>query len=102
MTQAALAQLKSGIAGETIAFAPTGEVIVAAGEKGGKEATARLRKVVGDYTEQVNADLQQREADEARAVEQKVETGRSAACVAATPASPALSWPWARWASSPR
>ena len=57
---------------ETIAFAPTGEVIVAAGDKGGKEATARLRKVVAEYTEQVNADLQQREADEARAVEQKV------------------------------
>ncbi len=71
-TAALLSELKSGVAEETIAFAPTGEVIVAAGDKGGKEATARLRKVVGEYTEQVNADLQQREADEARAVEQKV------------------------------
>ena len=51
---------------------------MAAGEKGGKEATARLRKIVGEYTEQVNADLQQREADEARAVEQKVEDLRAA------------------------
>ena len=76
-TQAALAELKSGVADETIAFAPTGEVIVAAGDKGGKEATARLRKIVGEYTEQVNADLQQREADEARAVEQKVEDLRA-------------------------
>ncbi len=71
-TEALLAELKSGEAAETIAFAPTGEVVVASGAKGGKEATARLRKVVGEYTEQVNADLQQREADEARAVEQKV------------------------------
>jgi DNA-directed RNA polymerase subunit beta' len=77
-TQAALAELKTGVAAETIAFAPTGEVVVAAGDKGGKEATARLRKIVGDYTEQVNADLQQREADEARAVEQKIEDLRAA------------------------
>src|SRR5689334_12785037 len=77
-TQAALAELKTGVAESTIAFAPTGEVVVAAGDKGGKEATARLRKIVGDYTEQVNADLQQREADEARAVEQKVEDLRAA------------------------
>ena len=73
-----LAALKCGVAEETIAFAPTGEVVLAAGEKAGKEATARLRKVVGDYTEQVNADLQQREADEARAVEQKVADLRAA------------------------
>jgi len=73
-----LAELKTGVAEETIAFAPTGEVVVAAGDKGGKDATARLRKIVGDYTEQVNADLQQREADEARAVEQKVADLRAA------------------------
>jgi len=71
-TEGQLSALKTGVAEETIAFAPTGEVIVATGDKGGKEATARLRKVVAEYTEQVNADLQQREADEARAVEQKV------------------------------
>ena len=77
VTQAALAELKSGVAAETIAFEPTGEVVVAAGDKGGKEATARLRKIVSEYTEQVNADLQQREADEARAVEQKVDDLRA-------------------------
>ena len=78
VTQSALAELKSGVAEETIAFAPTGEVIVAAGDKGGREATARLRKVVGEYTEQVNAELQQRAADEARAVDQKVDDLRAA------------------------
>ena len=71
-TEALLAVLKAGVAEETIAFGPTGEVVVASGDKGGKEATARLRKIVGDYSEQVNAELQQRAADEARAVEQKV------------------------------
>src|SRR5688572_13020726 len=71
-TQALLAELKSGEATETIAFTPTGEVVVAAGDKGGKDATARLRKIVGEYTEQVNGDLKQREADEARVVEQKI------------------------------
>ncbi|MFP5343227.1 MAG: DNA-directed RNA polymerase subunit beta' [Candidatus Limnocylindria bacterium] len=71
-TEAALAELGKEAAAETIAFGPTGEVVVAAGDKGGKDATARLRKIVSEYTETVNADLQQREADEARAVEQKI------------------------------
>ncbi|MBA2756510.1 MAG: DNA-directed RNA polymerase subunit beta' [Chloroflexi bacterium] len=72
VTEAQLTALGSGSAEETIAFAPTGEVVIAAGDAGGKTATTRLRKVVREYTEQVNAALQQREADEARAVEQKV------------------------------
>ena len=38
----------------------------------------RLRKIVGDETERVNAELQQREADEARAVEQKIADLRAA------------------------
>ena len=76
--EARLAELKSGVAEETIAFAPTGEVVVAAGDKGGKDATARLRKIVGAHTEQVNAEIQQREADEARAVEQKKDDLRAA------------------------
>jgi DNA-directed RNA polymerase subunit beta' len=71
-TEALLAELGTGEAADAVAFAPTGEVIVAAGAKGGKDATARLRKVVSEYSEQVNADLQQREADEERAVEQKI------------------------------
>ena len=35
-------------------------------------ATARLRKVVSEYSEQVEAEFKQRDADEARAVDQKV------------------------------
>ena len=70
--ETALTALKSGVAEDTIAFAPTGEVVVAAGEKGGKEATAKLRKIASGASERVDADLRQREADEARAVEQKI------------------------------
>jgi DNA-directed RNA polymerase subunit beta' len=70
--EARLAELKTGVAEDTIVFAPTGEVVVAAGAKGGKEATAALRKIVSAATEGVTAELQQRERDEERAVEQKV------------------------------
>ena len=76
--EAQLAKLGSTAADETIAFEPTGEVIVAAGDKGGREATSRLRKIVGAETERVNEELQQREADEARATEQKVADLQSA------------------------
>ena len=70
--EAQLAELKTGVAEDSIVFAPTGEVVVAAGGKGGKEATAALRKIVSAETERVNAELQQREKDEERAVDQKV------------------------------
>jgi DNA-directed RNA polymerase subunit beta' len=70
--EADLAALKTGVAEETIAFPSTGEVLVAAGEKGGRDAAARLRKIVGDFTEQVNSELETRERDEARAVDQKI------------------------------
>jgi DNA-directed RNA polymerase subunit beta' len=70
--EAQLAELKSTPAPETIVFAPTGEVVVAEGGKAGKEATAALRKIVSAETERVNAELQQREKDEERAVEQKI------------------------------
>ena len=49
--EARLAELKTGVAEDTIVFAPTGEVVVAAGAKGGKEATAALRKIVSAETE---------------------------------------------------
>jgi DNA-directed RNA polymerase subunit beta' len=75
--EARLAELKTGTAEDTIAFGPTGEVVVASGDKGGKDATARLRKIVQAETERVNAELQQREKDEERAVEQKIEDLRS-------------------------
>ncbi len=78
VVQAQLKELKTGVVDETIVFAPTGEVIVAAGEKGGKEAVARLRSVVSAETERVNDELQSRERDEATAVDQKVADLRAA------------------------
>jgi len=74
--EARLAELK-GPAKDTLAFEPTGEVVVKAGDSAGKDATARLRKIVGAETERVNAELQQRERDEERAVEQKIEDLRA-------------------------
>src|SRR5437870_3967457 len=76
--EARLAELKTGAAEESIVFEPTGEVIVAEGEKGGKAATAKLRAVVGTETERVNEEIQQRERDEETAVEQKVADLRAA------------------------
>jgi DNA-directed RNA polymerase subunit beta' len=75
--EARLAELKSTKATETIVFEPTGEVVVAEGDGGGKEATARLRKIAAAETERVNSELQQREKDEERAVDQKVEDLRA-------------------------
>jgi DNA-directed RNA polymerase subunit beta' len=73
-----LKALKTGVTEDTIAFEPTGEVVLAAGEKGGKDALAKLRKIVAAETERVDEDLKQREADEARSVEQKLEELRAA------------------------
>jgi DNA-directed RNA polymerase subunit beta' len=70
--EAKLAELKAGEAEESIVFEPTGEVIVASGEKGGKTATAKLRSVASAETERVNEEIQQRERDEATAVDQKI------------------------------
>ena len=61
--EARLAELKAGAAEESIVFEPTGEVIVAAGEKVGKAATrgsGRRRREI----ERVNEEIQQRERDE--------------------------------------
>ncbi len=70
--EAQLTELGGGVAAATIAFEPTGEVIVAAGEKGGKAATAKLRKVVKDETERIDAEITDREAAEQRATIQKI------------------------------
>ncbi len=70
--EARLTELGTGVAGETIAFEPTGEVIVAAGEKGGKAAANKLRKVVKDETERIDAEITEREEGEARATAQKI------------------------------
>ena len=71
--QAALAALGSGTAEETIAFVPTGEVVVAAGDKGGKAATAALRKIVAAETDRISEAAAQRAADEERGTEQKIQ-----------------------------
>ena len=71
--EARLKELKTGVSEETIAFASTGEVVVAAGDKGGKDATARLRKIVAAETERVTEELKQRGLDEERSMEQKVQ-----------------------------
>ena len=42
---------------------------MAAGGKAGKDATAKLRKIAAAETERVNTEIQDREADEAKAVE---------------------------------
>ena len=76
--EAQLAAVKTTAAEETVVFAPTGEVIVPAGEKGGKEAVARLRAVVSAEMERVTEEFQTREKDEALAVEQKIADLRAA------------------------
>ena len=71
--EAALTELGTGEAAETIAFVPTGEVVVEAGKKGGKDALARLRKIATAETERINSQSEQRASDEERMTEQKVE-----------------------------
>ena len=68
-----LTALGKAAAAEAIAFPITGEVVVAAGETAGKEATASLRKIVAAEIERVTAEIQTREADEERSVAQKID-----------------------------
>ncbi len=70
--ETALTELKSKVAEDTIAFVPTGEVVVAAGDKGGKDALAKLRKIATAETERISSELDQRASDEARLTEQKL------------------------------
>src|SRR5579862_6012649 len=70
--EASLAGLAGGVAEATIAFEPTGEVVVASGDKGGKEATARLRKIAAAEIERLGEELKTREADEERATAARI------------------------------
>jgi len=70
--EARLTALGKAAAEATIAFEPTGEVVVAAGDTGGKAATDRLRRIVKAESDRVDGELKQREADEATATSQKV------------------------------
>ena len=71
--EARLAGVGAKVAPDTIAFGITGEVVVAAGEKGGKDALARLRKLATTETERLTTDAHQRVADEERGTEQKIQ-----------------------------
>jgi DNA-directed RNA polymerase subunit beta' len=76
--QAALKALGTGVAEETVAFVPTGEVVVAAGEKGGKAALAKLQKIVAVETDRISEAAEQRARDEERGTDQKVDELKSA------------------------
>ena len=67
-----LGALGKNAAVEAIAFPITGEVVVAAGENAGKDATAALRKIVAAESDRVTAEIRQREADEERSTAQKI------------------------------
>ncbi len=89
--EAPLAALKSGVAEETIAFAPTGEVDRRRrrqGRQGSHRAPAQDRRRLHRAGQR---ELQQREADEARAVEQKIEDLRAAMDETAAPRARAAS-----------
>ena len=63
----------------TIAFALTGEVVLAAGDKGGKEALGKLRKIAAAETERLTEQANQRVSSEERGTEQKVAELQAAA-----------------------
>ena len=73
--QAAAGRGKSGVAEETIAFAPTGEVVVGAGDEGRQEPiAAKLREDRRSPSRSGSTRAAPaREADEQRATEQKIE-----------------------------
>ncbi len=70
--EAKLTALGTHPAEETIAFEPTGEVVVAAGDKGGKTALATLRKVAAAETDRVDSELRERDAAEATETEKRL------------------------------
>jgi DNA-directed RNA polymerase subunit beta' len=66
----------SGAAEEPIVFQPTGEIIVAAGDKGGKAAVTALNKAAAAEIERVNTEIQQREENEAESVRRQLDDAR--------------------------
>ncbi|MDA8202396.1 MAG: DNA-directed RNA polymerase subunit beta' [Chloroflexi bacterium] len=74
--EAAINALGSEAASAPIVFVPTGEVVVAEGGTGGREALGRLKKLASDEIERVNAELQDREAREEAATQQRIEDAR--------------------------
>jgi DNA-directed RNA polymerase subunit beta' len=75
-TKAILDALGSGTAEEPIVFEPTGEVIVASGDKSDKAAQSALNKAAAAEVERVNQEIQQREANEEDSVRRQIEDAR--------------------------
>ncbi|HSM33029.1 MAG TPA: DNA-directed RNA polymerase subunit beta', partial [Anaerolineae bacterium] len=75
-TEAALKALGSAVAEDAIVFEETGEVLVAAGEKGGKAVSAQLRKLTAELVEKINHDIKEKEAQEEAAVRQRIEDAK--------------------------
>ncbi len=72
-TEALIKALGKDEAADAIVFEPTGEIIVAAGDKGDKAAIARLNKAAAAEVERVNTEIQEREASEAESVRRQSE-----------------------------
>ena len=75
-TAAALKALGSGAAEAAIVFEPTGEVIVASGERGGKDASAKLKDAAADEIERVNTEIQESEAQQEATIRQRIDDKR--------------------------
>src|SRR3954471_877717 len=75
-TKARIDALGTSASDEPIVFEPTGEILVTAGDEGGKSALAALNKVAAAEIERVNQEIQQREALEEQSVRQSIEDGR--------------------------
>ncbi|MFZ2101868.1 MAG: hypothetical protein WAU86_15020, partial [Oricola sp.] len=75
-TEAALKALGSAVAEDAIVFEETGEVLVAAGEKGGKAVSAQLRKLTAELVEKINDDIKEKEVQEEAAVRQRIEDAK--------------------------
>jgi DNA-directed RNA polymerase subunit beta' len=69
--EAAITALGNGTAKEPILFGD--EIVVAEGEKADRSTVAALRKIAGAEVERVNAEIQQREAEEEAAVRQRID-----------------------------
>jgi DNA-directed RNA polymerase subunit beta' len=75
-SEAALKALGSAVAEDAIVFEETGEVLVAAGEKGGKAVSTQLRKLTAELVEKINDDIKEKEAQEEAAVKQRIEDAK--------------------------
>jgi len=75
-TEAAIKALGKEPAAEPIVFEPTGEIIVAAGDKGDKAAITRLNKAAAAEVERANTEVQEREKLQEDQVRAQIEDAR--------------------------